>query len=251
MKIIALAPLLLTGCADLGLGSECEGDRPGCPSSSDCDQGMCFDNDLYACNEDTGEWEVTAICEAPWVAVEGVWLVEQQRACDGMPASLALSVAEDGSVTEAVDGEANASWGGASLDVSLDADWGGTTTRVRYQLRLSDGGWISGKGEVEDGSCVPRFDVRGERCPVGAEPCTVHDDGRHGVWCDDAVVYADDLSVHAYCAPGTDDEVCQVGGEGYPFAIAACPTSCGEITRYEFATTAAYEAFDPLSLCEP
>ena len=81
------------------------------------------------------------------------------------------------------------------------------------------------------------------------EHCIVHDNG-WDVWCENGIVYANDMTAHSYCYPGTSDIACTTGGESISIQH-TCATTCATDQRIYFDFSGDYINFDKSSLCTP
>ena len=101
-----------------------------------------------------------------------------------------------------------------------------------------DGGSGSGSGDRPDPATCP------------AEPfehCGVHDNG-WDVWCENGIVYANDMTANAYCFPGTHEVACMVGGMSISQQY-MCASTCATTEKLYFDFSSDYINFDKSSLC--
>jgi hypothetical protein len=87
-------------------------------------------------------------------------------------------------------------------------------------------------------------------CPEAPfEHCIVHDQGWE-VWCENGVVFANDMTAHSYCYPNSGEVACMTGGESIT-QVHTCATSCATAERRYFDYFGDYSVFDPATLCTP
>ena len=109
-------------------------------------------------------------------------------------------------------------------------------------------GCVSDGDGDDSGSGDPANQPDPVTCP--AEPfehCIVHDGG-WDVWCENGAVYANDMTAHSYCFPGTHDVACTIGGKSISQRY-MCASSCATTEKRYFDYYGDYSAFDPSTLC--
>ena len=89
-------------------------------------------------------------------------------------------------------------------------------------------------------------------CPGALEECG-HQHGGWLLWCETGTVYQDDLFERFFCAPGSEEVSCSLGGRGDALPVHSCTTGCEqELVEHwflefeeppDFGTTAYYQSF--------
>ena len=107
-------------------------------------------------------------------------------------------------------------------------------------------------GCVGDGDGDDDSNKRPDPATCPAEPfemCIIHDGG-WDVWCENGVVFANDMTAHSYCYPGTSEVACTTGGMSISQQY-TCATTCATTEKRYFDYFGDYSAFDPATLCTP
>jgi hypothetical protein len=146
-----------------------------------------------------------------------------------------------------VSGENHADFESASVHAVIDDDWFGGDVEATYDLGASTQVWGSATATV--GTCTLSLAVNGPVCRGDVEPCDTTDAG-WTLQCQAGVVRAHDRTTYSYCAPGAAAPACSVGSAGDSIVL-TCPAACADEALHDFATTAAFLAFDPASACAP
>ncbi|HEY5920114.1 MAG TPA: hypothetical protein VIV11_00530 [Kofleriaceae bacterium] len=85
-------------------------------------------------------------------------------------------------------------------------------------------------------------------CPDAPfEHCIVHDNG-WTVWCENGVVFANDMTANSYCFPNSHDVACTTGGRSISQQH-MCATSCATTQSRYFDYFGDYSNFDFATLC--